>query len=163
MYTVFALMQMQYCPVLRVQVCQEQGVPVQLQAPRLLDVDSWQGAFISSTSRLLLPACEVQYTDQAGQARTKVRGHGGATPTHHGRAQRLSLLAVLGQPTGSLVVSVLVNDAPASASAAAPAAAVGVQVFAQQHPVVLKLEAGVTAKVLSCSEPLDSKNTQSID
>jgi hypothetical protein len=38
-----------------------------------------------------------------------------------------------------------------------------VQVFAQQHPLVLQLEAGVIAKVLSCSEPLDSKNTQSID
>jgi hypothetical protein len=34
----------------------------------------------------------------------------------------------------------------------------GVQVFAQQHPLVLKLEAEVMAKVLSCSEPLDAGN-----
>lgn len=54
------------------QVCREQGVPVQLQPPRLLDIDSWQGAFISSTSRLLLPACEVQYSDAAGQPRKRV-------------------------------------------------------------------------------------------
>ncbi len=47
-------------------------MPVQLQPPRLSDIDSWQGAFISSTSRLLLPACEVQYTNSAGQPSTKV-------------------------------------------------------------------------------------------
>jgi hypothetical protein len=35
-----------------------------------------------------------------------------------------------------------------------------VQVFAQQHPLVLKLEADVMAKVLSCSEPLDSQGSQ---
>jgi thiol oxidase len=58
--------------LLCLQVCQEQGVPVQLQPPRLSDIDSWQGAFISSTSRLLLPASEVQYTDPAGQPSKKV-------------------------------------------------------------------------------------------
>lgn len=62
-----------WCPAVP-QVCREQGVPVQLQPPRLGDIDSWQGAFISSTSRLLLPACEVQYTDTAGQPSKKVRG-----------------------------------------------------------------------------------------
>jgi hypothetical protein len=35
-----------------------------------------------------------------------------------------------------------------------------VQVFAQQHPLVLKLEADVMAKVLSCSEPLDRQSSQ---
>jgi hypothetical protein len=54
------------------QVCKEQGVPVQLQPPNLSDIDSWHGAFISSTSRLLLPACEVQYINQAGQPSSKV-------------------------------------------------------------------------------------------
>jgi hypothetical protein len=37
------------------------------------------------------------------------------------------------------------------------------QVFAQQHPLVQKLEAEVMAKVLSSSEPLDSQNTQRVD
>lgn len=41
--------------------------------------------------------------------------------------------------------------------------AVLLQVFAQQHPLVLQLEAAVMAKVLSSSEPLDSQNTQSMD
>jgi hypothetical protein len=45
---------------------------VQLQAPQMSDIDSWQGAFISSTSRLLLPACEVQY-EKEGQPGKKVR------------------------------------------------------------------------------------------
>lgn len=44
---------------------------MQLQPPCISDIDSWQGAFISSTSRLLLPACEVQYTNQAGQPSKK--------------------------------------------------------------------------------------------
>jgi branched-subunit amino acid aminotransferase/4-amino-4-deoxychorismate lyase len=54
------------------QVCQEQGVPVQLQAPQMCDIDIWRGAFISSTSRLLLPVCEVQY-EKEGQPCKKVR------------------------------------------------------------------------------------------
>lgn len=47
-------------------------MPVQLQAPQMSDIDSWQGAFISSTSRLVLPACEVQY-EKDGQPCKKVR------------------------------------------------------------------------------------------
>jgi len=47
---------------------------VVLQPPQLSEIDTWQGAFISSTSRLLLPACEVQYEQPHGQHRTKVRG-----------------------------------------------------------------------------------------
>lgn len=35
-----------------------------------------------------------------------------------------------------------------------------VQVFGQQHPLVLKLEAEVMAKVLSCSEPLESRGSK---
>jgi len=40
------------------------------------------------------------------------------------------------------------------------ACAVVVQVFGQQHPLVLKLEAEVMAKVLSCSEPLESRGSK---
>lgn len=54
------------------QVCREQGVPVQLQPPQLADIDSWQGAFISSTSRLLLPACIVQYQGPGQEQKQKV-------------------------------------------------------------------------------------------
>jgi branched-subunit amino acid aminotransferase/4-amino-4-deoxychorismate lyase len=59
-----------YC-VCAVQVCAERGVPVVLRAPLLSELGSWQGAFISSTSRLLLPVCEVAYQDQ-GQLLHKV-------------------------------------------------------------------------------------------
>lgn len=36
------------------------------------DMDSWQGAFISSTSRLLLPVCEVAYQEGQGLLQHKV-------------------------------------------------------------------------------------------
>ncbi|WIA18133.1 hypothetical protein OEZ85_009609 [Tetradesmus obliquus] len=48
------------------QVCDDRGIPVVLAAPSLKDMDSWQGAFISSTSRLLLPVCEVAYQEGQG-------------------------------------------------------------------------------------------------
>jgi branched-subunit amino acid aminotransferase/4-amino-4-deoxychorismate lyase len=54
------------------QVCAERGIPVRLQAPLLSDMDSWQGAFISSTSRLLLPVCEIAYQEGHGQLQHKV-------------------------------------------------------------------------------------------
>eukprot|EP00775_Hariotina_reticulata_P005354 gene5354-5590_t len=54
------------------QVCQELNVPVKLQPPQLSNIDSWQGAFISSTSRLLLPAAEVMYEGPFGHMHSKV-------------------------------------------------------------------------------------------
>lgn len=54
-----------------VQVCAEHDVPVSLEAPVLADIDSWQGVFISSTSRLLLPVREVIY-EVDGQLRSRV-------------------------------------------------------------------------------------------
>lgn len=43
------------------QVCRELGVPVELQPPNLADAAAWDAAFISSTSRLLLPADELRW------------------------------------------------------------------------------------------------------
>jgi branched-subunit amino acid aminotransferase/4-amino-4-deoxychorismate lyase len=40
---------------LLLQVCAEEGIPVDETPPRLSDLGSWQGALISSTSRLALP------------------------------------------------------------------------------------------------------------
>jgi hypothetical protein len=40
-------------------------------------MDSWQGAFISSTSRLLLPVCEIMYHEGQGQLQHKVGSGGG--------------------------------------------------------------------------------------
>ena len=42
------------------QVCAEHGIPVRLETPNICDITAWDGAFISSTSRLLLP---VDYID----------------------------------------------------------------------------------------------------
>lgn len=40
---------------LLLQVCAEEGIPVDESPPRLSESGSWQGALLSSTSRLLLP------------------------------------------------------------------------------------------------------------
>eukprot|EP00123_Amoebidium_parasiticum_P012083 comp21100_c0_seq1/m.28494 comp21100_c0_seq1/g.28494 ORF comp21100_c0_seq1/g.28494 comp21100_c0_seq1/m.28494 type:complete len:385 (-) comp21100_c0_seq1:447-1601(-) len=37
------------------QVCRDLGIPVRLCNPQLQDINQWQGAFITSTSRLVLP------------------------------------------------------------------------------------------------------------
>ena len=42
-------------------ICAAEGIPVTLTPPKLADIGRWQGAFISSTSRLLLPVNEVWY------------------------------------------------------------------------------------------------------
>ncbi|KAG9070095.1 hypothetical protein KI688_009426 [Linnemannia hyalina] len=36
-------------------VCEKQKIPVQFKFPNLRDIDHWEGAFITSTSRLVLP------------------------------------------------------------------------------------------------------------
>ena len=41
-------------------VASREGIPVVLDPPTVGELDAWQGAFISSTSRLLLPVDEVQ-------------------------------------------------------------------------------------------------------
>jgi thiol oxidase len=45
--------------------CVKEGFPVCLNAPNIVDMDQWQGVFISSTSRLLLPVSEVVYSDKS--------------------------------------------------------------------------------------------------
>mmetsp|Transcript_30970 Transcript_30970/g.38240 ORF Transcript_30970/g.38240 Transcript_30970/m.38240 type:complete len:131 (+) Transcript_30970:548-940(+) len=40
-------------------VCQDQNIPVVLQPPEVQDIKKWDGAFLSSTSRLLLPLTEL--------------------------------------------------------------------------------------------------------
>ena len=41
------------------ELARREGIPVVLTPPRLADLDSWEGCFISSTSRLLLPVDEL--------------------------------------------------------------------------------------------------------
>ena len=41
------------------QVCEAEGIPVRLQPPMLADVDQWEGALVSSTSRLALPVDRI--------------------------------------------------------------------------------------------------------
>lgn len=40
------------------------GVPVVLKPPHISDVEAWEGAFVSSTSRLLLPVDEISLPDE---------------------------------------------------------------------------------------------------
>jgi branched-subunit amino acid aminotransferase/4-amino-4-deoxychorismate lyase len=42
-----------------ISVCQQYGIPLKLEAPRIADRCRWQGAFITSTSRLVLPVNEL--------------------------------------------------------------------------------------------------------
>ena len=44
---------------LLLEVCEREGIPVVLAPPRLADAGRWEGALISSTSRLLLPIDEL--------------------------------------------------------------------------------------------------------
>lgn len=44
-------------------VCGREGVPVELSPPSLEQLERWEGAFVSSTSRLLLPVDEISLPD----------------------------------------------------------------------------------------------------
>jgi len=48
------------------EVCEREGIPVVLSAPSLEGAGGWEGAMLSSTSRLLLPIDEL-YVPKAGK------------------------------------------------------------------------------------------------
>ena len=48
-------------------VCAREGVPVERRAPKAADMAAWEGAFISSTSRLLLPVDEIARVSDSGE------------------------------------------------------------------------------------------------
>lgn len=50
---------------LLLEVCGREGTPVVLSPPRLADAGRWEGALISSTSRLLLPVDEAVHACRA--------------------------------------------------------------------------------------------------
>mmetsp|Transcript_5524 Transcript_5524/g.18286 ORF Transcript_5524/g.18286 Transcript_5524/m.18286 type:complete len:354 (-) Transcript_5524:323-1384(-) len=52
------------------EVCEREGVPVTLRPPRLDECSRWSAAFLSSTSRLLLPIDEI-YEPEEGKASTE--------------------------------------------------------------------------------------------
>ena len=43
--------------------CEKENIGVCLDPPNMADLETWQGVFISSTSRLLLPVSEIIYTE----------------------------------------------------------------------------------------------------
>ena len=45
------------------QVCKREGIPVDLAAPAMNGADAWDGMFITSTSRLVLPVDDVELPD----------------------------------------------------------------------------------------------------
>lgn len=48
------------------EVCAQEGIQVQLEAPTISEAHTWQSAFLSSTSRLVLPLDQVHYRDTRG-------------------------------------------------------------------------------------------------
>jgi branched-subunit amino acid aminotransferase/4-amino-4-deoxychorismate lyase len=50
------------------QVCETAGILVQLRPPTLSEVDQWEGALVSSTSRLALPVDRLTIPAAAGAA-----------------------------------------------------------------------------------------------
>ena len=51
---------------LLLEVCEREGIPVKLTPPKLADAQKWEGALISSTSRLALPIDEL-YVPKEGK------------------------------------------------------------------------------------------------
>ncbi|EFN53257.1 hypothetical protein CHLNCDRAFT_137177 [Chlorella variabilis] len=49
-------------------VARREGIPVVLEPPRLADLEAWDGCFITSTSRLLLPVDEAGVFPEGGSA-----------------------------------------------------------------------------------------------
>jgi len=47
-----------------VKCCQENNIPIVFERPNIKNIDSWEGCFLSSTSRLLLPIDEVRLVTQ---------------------------------------------------------------------------------------------------
>ena len=53
------------------ELCAREGIPVSLRAPALADAGSWAGAFLTSTSRLVLPLDELRVLEgEGGERRT---------------------------------------------------------------------------------------------
>ena len=53
------------------QVCEREGIPVVLSRPRLATIDTWEGALISSTARLLLPVHQLYHPMDETQVSTE--------------------------------------------------------------------------------------------
>ena len=106
------------------QACADEGIPVRLEPPLLADAGRWGGAFISSTSRLLLPADELRWAPPGHAAHTAAGGPG---PGPHS-AEKGGAAALEG------------SDAEC------------VRRFEAQHPLVVRLEAAVAARILEESE-----------
>jgi len=51
-------------------VCEREGIPVVLSPPQLATIDTWEGALISSTSRLLLPVHQIYHPTTENQTST---------------------------------------------------------------------------------------------
>ena len=50
------------------ELCEREGVRVELSAPLLREARTWRGAFITSTSRLLLPVEELAWRKEGCEA-----------------------------------------------------------------------------------------------
>eukprot|EP00039_Didymoeca_costata_P008490 m.112794 g.112794 ORF g.112794 m.112794 type:complete len:132 (-) comp14103_c1_seq2:44-439(-) len=46
-----------------IKICEQDGIAYVLEPPSINDIDTWEGAFLTSTSRLVLPINEVVLSD----------------------------------------------------------------------------------------------------
>jgi len=81
--------------------CADLGIPVRLTPPLLSQIDEWQGAFISSTSRLLLPADELRWQppEQPSEPPSECTEGGQRVrvfPEQHGLVRRLEVAVMEG-------------------------------------------------------------------
>jgi len=54
-------------------LCKQAGIPVTLQCPKELEAATWEGAFITSTSRLVLPVDYIEFFATDGTSKQVVR------------------------------------------------------------------------------------------
>lgn len=56
--------------------CEKNSIPVKLTSPNINDVDAWEGAFITSTSRLVMPVNQVIVFPEGRQVKMPVVDNG---------------------------------------------------------------------------------------
>lgn len=120
-------------------VARREGIPVVLEPPRLADLNRWEGCFITSTSRLLLPVDEASVFVEPS-----LSAEGAAAGAAAAAAQ-----GAVGQGTQQAG-----EAAAAGAAGTAGAAEVTRPRRFERGGLVHRLEQLVLAEVAACSEPL---------
>ena len=149
------------------EVCAREGIPVALTPPDLADVSRWQGAFISSTSRLVLPVHELAFAPHASAAASSAaeapsvgssNASNVAIPSDRQAPQATDFVVSSGTSRGSEASPNGDADAPAAPASTTPSPApdglVRVSIPSSACDIVTRIEAMVAKEVESHSTPL---------